>query len=41
VGSRSGGRVSITSGLNAGETIATTNAFFLKAEIGKGAGGDE
>ena len=41
VGARSGGRASIPSGLNAGETIATTNAFFLKAEIGKGAGDDE
>jgi cobalt-zinc-cadmium efflux system membrane fusion protein len=41
VGSRSAGRVSISSGLNVGETIATTNAFFLKAEIGKGAGEDE
>ncbi len=41
VGSRSAGRISILSGLNAGETIATTNAFFLKAEIGKGAGEDE
>ena len=41
VGSRSAGRVSILSGVNAGETIATTNAFFLKAEIGKGAGEEE
>lgn len=41
VGSRSAGRVSIPSGLNAGETIATTNAFFLKAEVGKGAGEEE
>ena len=40
-GSRSAGRVSIQSGLNGGETIATTNAFFLKAELGKGAGEDE
>jgi len=41
VGSRGGGRVSILSGINAGETIATTNAFFLKAELGKGAGEDQ
>lgn len=41
VGARSGGRASITSGLKAGETIATTNAFFLKAELGKGTGDDE
>ena len=41
VGSRSAGRVSILSGVNAGETIATTNAFFLKAELGKGAGEEE
>ena len=38
VGSRSGGRVSVVSGLTAGSIIATTNAFFLKAELGKGAG---
>jgi cobalt-zinc-cadmium efflux system membrane fusion protein len=41
VGVRSAGRVSILSGLNAGDTIATANAFFLKAELGKGAGEDE
>ena len=41
VGSRGGGRVSILSGIEAGETIATTNAFFLKAELGKGAGDEE
>jgi cobalt-zinc-cadmium efflux system membrane fusion protein len=35
VGSRSGGLVAITSGLNAGTRIATTNAFLLKAEIEK------
>lgn len=35
VGSRSGGLVAITSGLNAGTQIATTNAFLLKAEIEK------
>ena len=41
VGSRGAGRVSIPSGLNPGQIIATTNAFFLKAELGKGAGEDE
>lgn len=35
IGSRSGGLVSITSGLKAGSQIATTNAFLLKAEIEK------
>lgn len=38
VGQRSAGRVEIVSGLKPGETIATRNAFLLKAEIGKGAG---
>lgn len=41
VGSRSAGRISILSGLNAGDTIATANAFFLKAELGKNAGEEE
>ena len=41
IGSRSAGRVSILSGAIAGQTIATTNAFFLKAELNKGAGDDE
>jgi len=41
VGARGAGRVSITSGLNAGETIATTNAFFLKAELAKSEGEGE
>lgn len=35
VGDRSGGMVSITSGLSAGTRIATTNAFLLKAEVEK------
>lgn len=35
VGSRSGGLVSIVSGLKAGTRIATTNAFLLKAELEK------
>lgn len=35
VGSRSGGLVSIVSGLRAGTPIATTNAFLLKAEVEK------
>jgi cobalt-zinc-cadmium efflux system membrane fusion protein len=40
-GARGAGRVSITSGLSPGETIATTNAFFLKAELAKNEGGIE
>ena len=36
VASRSGGRASIASGLVAGQTIATRNAFLLKAELQKG-----
>lgn len=35
VGSRSGGMVSILSGIRAGTRIATTNAFLLKAELEK------
>jgi cobalt-zinc-cadmium efflux system membrane fusion protein len=32
----------VTAGLNAGERIATTNTFILKAELGKaGAGHDD
>lgn len=41
LGIRAAGRVSVTSGLQGGETIATTNAFLLKAELQKGAGEDE
>lgn len=41
VGSRGGGRSLVLSGLTAGEKIATRNAFFLKAELGKGAEEDE
>jgi cobalt-zinc-cadmium efflux system membrane fusion protein len=37
-GARGAGRVSVASGLAAGETIATTNAFFLKAELAKSEG---
>lgn len=40
IGRRSAGRVEIVSGLKSGETIATTNAFLLKAELGKGEGGE-
>lgn len=40
-GQRSAGRIEILSGLGAGQTIATRNAFLLKAELAKGAGGDE
>lgn len=41
LGQRSAGRVEIVAGLKAGETIATRNAFLLKAELGKGAGEEE
>lgn len=41
IGQRSGGRAQITSGLTAGQTIATRNAFLLKAELGKGSGEEE
>ncbi|MES2443337.1 MAG: efflux RND transporter periplasmic adaptor subunit [Pseudomonadota bacterium] len=37
-GQRSAGRIEIVSGLTPGQTIATTNAFLLKAELGKSAG---
>jgi membrane fusion protein, heavy metal efflux system len=38
---RNGGRASIASGVQAGDVIATTNAFLLKAELGKGADEEE
>ena len=41
VGSRSAGQASIVSGLQAGQRIATRNAFLLKAELGKGAEDEE
>ena len=41
VGSRSGGLVAITGGLDAATPIATTNAFLLKAELEKNEGGEE
>ena len=41
LGRRSAGRVEIVSGLQSGATIATRNAFLLKAELGKGAGEEE
>ncbi len=41
IGQRSAGRAQITSGLRAGQTIATRNAFLLKAELGKGSGEEE
>jgi len=40
-GQRSAGRIEIVAGLSAGQTIATKNAFLLKAELGKGAGEEE
>lgn len=41
IGQRSAGRVEILSGLQRGQSIATRNAFLLKAELGKGAGEEE
>jgi len=41
ISARSGGRAAIVSGLQAGEKIATQNAFLLKAELGKGAEEEE
>ena len=41
VGQRSNGRVEIVKGLASGSQIATSNAFLLKAELGKGAGEEE
>jgi len=40
-GTRNTGRVEIVSGLNAGDRIATTNAFLLKAELMKDTGEGE
>ena len=37
VGASSGGRTEVLSGLTAGQSVATRNAFLLKAELGKGA----
>lgn len=41
LGERSGGRVEILSGIQAGQQVATTNVFELKAELAKGAGEEE
>lgn len=41
VGARGGGRAAILSGLRPGQSIATRNAFLLKAELGKGAEDEE
>ena len=41
VAARAAGRAEIASGLEPGQTIATTNAFFLKAEMRKPTGEDE
>jgi cobalt-zinc-cadmium efflux system membrane fusion protein len=41
VGQRGAGRVEIVNGLSAGQSVATRNAFLLKAELSKGEGGDE
>ena len=40
-GQRSAGRIEIVSGLKPGQTVATVNAFLLKAELGKSAGEEE
>lgn len=40
-GQRSAGRIEIVSGLQPGLVVATTNAFLLKAELGKSAGEEE
>ncbi|WP_454688206.1 efflux RND transporter periplasmic adaptor subunit [Achromobacter aloeverae] len=41
VAQRSAGRVEVLKGLSPGETIASGQAFLLKAELGKGAGEEE
>ena len=41
LGRTNGGQVTVTAGLTGLERIASTNSFTLKAELGKGAGGDE
>lgn len=41
LGRTNGGQVTVTSGLTGSERIASTNSFTLKAELGKGEGGDE
>ena len=38
IGARSGGRIEITAGLKPGQSVATHNAFRLKAELAKGSG---
>lgn len=40
-GQRSAGRIEIVNGLQPGQVVATTNAFLLKAELGKSAGEEE
>ena len=41
VGERGGGRAEVLAGLTPGQSIATRNAFLLKAELGKGAEDEE
>jgi cobalt-zinc-cadmium efflux system membrane fusion protein len=41
VGRRSAGRAEILSGVIAGQSIATRNAFLLKAEMAKGEGEED
>lgn len=41
LGRRSAGRVEVLTGLAGGQTIATRQAFLLKAELSKGTGEEE
>lgn len=41
VGQRSAGRVEVVEGLSPGQSVAVKNAFLLKAELGKSAGGED
>jgi cobalt-zinc-cadmium efflux system membrane fusion protein len=41
ISSRGAGRAAVVSGLTAGQSIATRNAFLLKAELSKGGGEEE
>ena len=41
VGPSAGDKAMVLSGLSGGESIAASNSFILKSELGKGAGGDD
>ena len=41
IGQRSAGRVEVIAGLTAGQSVAVSNAFLLKAELGKTAGEED